>query len=298
MKILCTYTVNHKIDGEKVAGRVLVGLHSMQKRVTHMNISKHTSLIKIALSLPLGLAVTCSSMNVAKSRDSILTSRADYRQTSQKTWTREAEYSDWTAVDSYTITNWVQITPYTQDYERENFVQNCGLQIGISGGHELEYYVTVQYGANTVAEGNWKSTSELQYVGYDWDNHDVSGNAYINYYVRRVDGQPLSRNDIENTLLFVNGYSVEYVQESAGTTAIPQEWINNTTQTISSQSTVTTAVTTYNSAVVSEALVVPQKINVGMRFLGGILQQLFDLKYITFLSCFVIVCALVAWLLH
>lgn len=31
MKILCTYTVNHKIDGEKVAGRVLVGLHSMTK---------------------------------------------------------------------------------------------------------------------------------------------------------------------------------------------------------------------------------------------------------------------------
>lgn len=237
-------------------------------------------------------------MTVVKSRDLLLTSKADYRQTSEKSWVRQAPYYDWSAVDSYTITNWVQITPYTQDYERENYVQNCGLQISISGGHELEYYVTVQYGSNIRAEGNWKSTNELQYVGFDWDNHGDSGNAYINYYVRRVDGQPLSNNDIENTVLFVNGYSVEYVQESAGTTAIPQEWINNTTQTIGSQATVTTAVTTYDPAVVSEALVVPQKINVGMRFLGGILQQLFDLKYITFLSCFVIVCALVAWLLH
>lgn len=31
MKILCTYTVNHKIDGEHKTGRVLVGLHSMVK---------------------------------------------------------------------------------------------------------------------------------------------------------------------------------------------------------------------------------------------------------------------------
>lgn len=31
MKILCTYTVNHKIDGQNTTGRVLVGLHSMQK---------------------------------------------------------------------------------------------------------------------------------------------------------------------------------------------------------------------------------------------------------------------------
>lgn len=168
----------------------------------------------------------------------VLSASADYRQTSERTWVREAPYSDWTAVDAYTITNWVKITPYTQDYERENYVQNCGLQIGVSGGYELEYYVTLQYGSDTISEGNWKSTKELQYVGYDWDNHGNTGNAYVNYYVRRVDGQPLSKSDIENTVLFVNGYSVEYVQESAGTTAIPPEWFDNTTQTYETVTTV------------------------------------------------------------
>lgn len=31
MKVLCTYTVNHKINGKSTQGRVLVGLHSMTK---------------------------------------------------------------------------------------------------------------------------------------------------------------------------------------------------------------------------------------------------------------------------
>lgn len=31
MKILCTYTVNHTIDGKNSQGRVLVGLHKMEK---------------------------------------------------------------------------------------------------------------------------------------------------------------------------------------------------------------------------------------------------------------------------
>lgn len=31
MKVLCTYNVNHKIDGKVTNGRVLVGLYSMVK---------------------------------------------------------------------------------------------------------------------------------------------------------------------------------------------------------------------------------------------------------------------------
>ena len=238
------------------------------------------------------------SLSLCTIDSAALSASADYRQTSEKTWVRQAYYYDWSAQDTYTISSWVRISPYTDDYSRENYVQNCGLQIGISGGYELEYYVTVQYGSNIRAEGNWKSTNDLQYVGYDWDDHGDSGQAYINYYVRRVDGQPLAPNDIENTLLFVNGYSVEYVQESAGTTAIPQEWFTNTTQTMGTTPTITTAVTTYNPSVVSEAFEVPQKVSVGIRFIGGILEQLFDLKYVTFLCSFVLICALVAWLLH
>lgn len=49
MKILCTYTVNHKIDGEKVTGRVLVGLHSMQKEG---NIYEYIKTYKMDKSCP------------------------------------------------------------------------------------------------------------------------------------------------------------------------------------------------------------------------------------------------------
>lgn len=31
MKVLCTYTVNHTIDGKISSGRVIVGLHKMDK---------------------------------------------------------------------------------------------------------------------------------------------------------------------------------------------------------------------------------------------------------------------------
>lgn len=31
MKVLCTYTVNHKIDGKSSSSRVLIGLSSMEK---------------------------------------------------------------------------------------------------------------------------------------------------------------------------------------------------------------------------------------------------------------------------
>lgn len=31
MKVLCTYTVNHTIEGKPSQGRVLVGLHTMSK---------------------------------------------------------------------------------------------------------------------------------------------------------------------------------------------------------------------------------------------------------------------------
>ena len=49
-----------------------------------------------------------------------LTSNADYRQTSEKSWVRQAYYYDWSTVDEYTISSFVQINPYTADYSREN----------------------------------------------------------------------------------------------------------------------------------------------------------------------------------
>lgn len=55
MKVLCTYTVNHIINGEKVTGRVLVGLHSMQKEGNTYEYIKTYKLDKNAPDIATGL---------------------------------------------------------------------------------------------------------------------------------------------------------------------------------------------------------------------------------------------------
>lgn len=55
MKILCTYTVNHKIDGQNTTGRVLVGLHSMTKEGNTYEYIKTYKLDKNCPDLATGL---------------------------------------------------------------------------------------------------------------------------------------------------------------------------------------------------------------------------------------------------
>lgn len=56
MKILCTYTVNHVINEEKTTGRVLVGLHSMQKDGNTYEYIKTYKLAKNCPDLATGLS--------------------------------------------------------------------------------------------------------------------------------------------------------------------------------------------------------------------------------------------------
>lgn len=57
MKILCTYTVNHIINGEKTTGRVLVGLHSMKKEGNTYEYIKTYKLDKSCPDLATGLNI-------------------------------------------------------------------------------------------------------------------------------------------------------------------------------------------------------------------------------------------------
>lgn len=233
-------------------------------------------------------------MTVARSRGALLLSNA-VEITNGKQWQTNNPVS-WNQGDSKTIYALWTISGYESD--TITYLQNIGLNITVSGGHELEYYIQYEIGSNNYVETDWQSVRTPVNVAYRWDESSTYG-IYVYVYVRRVDGEDLYYYDPETSRLFANGIRVTEQEISIEqTTALPPEWIENTTQTIGTQPTITTAVSTYNPAVVSEALEVPQKINVGMRYIGGIIQQFFELKYITFLCCFVIICALVAWLLH
>lgn len=54
MKVLCTYTVNHTINGEKSHGRVLVGLHTMEKEGNTYEYIKTYKLAKNCSDIPTG----------------------------------------------------------------------------------------------------------------------------------------------------------------------------------------------------------------------------------------------------
>lgn len=49
MKVLCIYTVNHKIDGKAFQGRILVGLHKMEK---DGNVYEYIKTYKMAKKCP------------------------------------------------------------------------------------------------------------------------------------------------------------------------------------------------------------------------------------------------------
>ena len=54
MKVLCTYTVNHIINGKKSHGRVLVGLHTMEKEGNTYEYIKTYKLSKNCSDIPTG----------------------------------------------------------------------------------------------------------------------------------------------------------------------------------------------------------------------------------------------------
>lgn len=58
MKVLCTYTVNHKINGEARQGKVLVGLHKMEKDGNTYEFIKTYKLENTCHDVPTGSDVT------------------------------------------------------------------------------------------------------------------------------------------------------------------------------------------------------------------------------------------------
>lgn len=99
-------------------------------------------------------------------------------------------------------------------------------------------------------------------------------------------------------------YDVYYKYESGGgeTFTLPADWVQNTTGNSMEQPSLPTVTTVATPSDASENidqwLTIPTKINDCANFFGAIIINIFELKYVTFIVLFGIICSLLIWLLH
>lgn len=177
-------------------------------------------------------------MTGARLQGSTLQSKA-YTQTYDKVWSKDISGGSylWSVVDDYTL-KYTFFGVYGREDSRNNSVSAVGIQTSCIGGYELKYYIKTSLYTSGVSESAWSSTNDLIYCGYNWNDHTSSLEYVIEFYVSRVDGEMLVPNRMKQTSFFVYGFSEEEIQEG-GTTAIPPDWLDTTTQTYETATTVT-----------------------------------------------------------
>ncbi len=127
----------------------------------------------------------------------------------------------------------------------------------------------------------------------------LSRAGYQNYYLYCYGYSP----NVDSVTVTIS-YDVYYKYESGGgeTFTLPADWTQNTTADIKTQPslpTVTTAATPSDASEnIDQWLTIPAKITDCANFFGAIIINIFELKYVTFLVLFGIICALLVWFLH
>lgn len=177
-------------------------------------------------------------MTGARLRGSILLSSA-YTQTYDRVWSKSlpSGSSQWSIVDDYTLkyTFW---GVYGRENGLDNTVSAVGIQTSYQGGVELKYYIKTSQASTGISESSWTPSEQLIYTGWNWNNHTSSSEYIIEFYVSRVDGDQIVRGRMYQTSFFVYGFTEQEVQEG-GTTAIPPDWLDTTTQTYQTATTAT-----------------------------------------------------------
>lgn len=168
----------------------------------------------------------------------ILSSNASYV-TNEKTWSvNDITPLSWSQNDQYTVQySGLSISANENGYD--NYISACGLSLSVSGGFELEYYVQLIQGNSVIMESSWKSVTELQFLSWDWNDHYYLGACTVAYYVRRVDLEPLNKSSLYMSSVFAYGFNDVPFEYPTQTTAIPPEWLDTTTQTYQTATTVT-----------------------------------------------------------
>lgn len=175
-------------------------------------------------------------MTVARLRGSTLTSNASY-QSVDYTWSNSnISISSIAQDDIYTCH--VVLTLNTPVSENRYYLEYANIITSVSGGSDLEYYIKHRYSGTTLVESDWQPVGTPIYLPTNLSNYD--GATSLLFYVRRVDSQPLRKDDISNiTGVYAKGFYNNEIVYPTQTTAIPPDWLDNTTQTYQTVTTVT-----------------------------------------------------------
>lgn len=163
---------------------------------------------------------------------------------------------------------------------------------------------------------SYRARVTIAQSGYYYNNVYDSGSftsPIINYPVQwdtdvdrfDVEMYIFSTEDISSCEVSIT-YDIYYRDSSEGATqepfTLPPDWTQNTTAVTSPQvelPTVTTVATPSDASEnIDKWLTIPTKIADCASFFGTIIGNIFELKYVTFLVLFGIICALLVWFLH
>lgn len=243
-------------------------------------------------------------MTVERSGLGVLTTNADYKTNFEySTYSTMSTSNQWGIIDNYTIRATSSGTGvYSDDDRRLQYV----IFNGYSGlNYELEYSVVIrEYNSSTVLfESGWVPNNEQCSAYAKWDS--TTRRPSFEIYVRRNE---FDDNGNRRTLVpsdmrpsfFRSTWKVNQTIEQ--TTAIPQDWLTGTAGTYTTDfSTMTTVVPTICDIDDNEFnafIDIPNKIVAGINLCILGVGSLLNLKYVTFLVCFVLIVGLVAWLIH
>lgn len=235
----------------------------------------------------------------ARLQDSTLTSKADYSQYFTVPVTISKIGSQWSIENNTLLSARFFLNPPSSTSPYINWRTYEMSYIGTTHNNDqLEYGVIVyRYGTNTILTETdfYDSGTTIPIYG----EADVRGSSApactYEVYIRRKDGGILTPSDMEqSTVSFmqIRNYEVVY------TTAIPQNWLETTTQSIPTYTTQTTMVTTVDYESFLTTLTVPVDIRPAIAQFDQIINDLWSLHYIPFLVCFALIMGLAIWLLH
>lgn len=262
-----------------------------------MSISKLTNSTKIARVLITALLVLCFlPLAVRLAQSSSITSKA-YQTGYQDTSSFRLIDSQWEYYDSETLYKGI---PLVGD---GNGTYTC-YQVGFVG--EYRRSVPLQYAFDIYdSSGNTRLYSSVYYDAGQLVNVGlplVQSTNNIVYrcelYVKLKDGGNIQRTDM------YAGAWTWYLNRTTEVSenTLPAEWLETTTYDIDNPlSTVTTVIPSdydITTQDIDPFLEIPEKITAAMQGCIFWLGRLLNLKYVTFLLCFVLIVGLVAWLIH
>lgn len=271
-----------------------------------MNISRHTNLTRIVPVLTTVLLALCFLPLGEKSGLFRKTPAKAYTATFSETSTYNMIWSQWDygsggsthlykeiplVGDGTSTYNVFQMT-FAGEYYGGAALQ-WAVEIMDSSGNTRLYTTGAQYyDVNQMLVVGLPNVTPAQYGQHT----DIVYRCHI--WVKKKNGGNIERSDMyaSNFTWYFN--RSEEVEENT----LPAEWLETTTYYIDNPlSTVTTVIPSdydITTQDVDPFLDIPEKITAAMQGCIFWLGRLLNLKYVTFLLCFVLVVGLVAWLIH